>query len=201
MNGGPCAEPHQTYLLLDLIDRLGSSVLPQRVQAATFVLQEVTGERTGFEFGLWKRSAYSFDLQERLDQMVADHLLTIGSNSTLVLSVSLTGREFLARWPRVTRAHRSQSDFAVQAIEGQTLAEIERLTVAIWATREFPDLDREEQAKEILQRCPHVSPTEAWTDLIRVAILEFQHRMTGRPWWVRAWTRIVFLATGNRCWT
>ncbi len=154
-------------LLVDLASELlkrGSWCGETHLQKAGFLLQELFGVDTGFEFILYKHGPFSFDLRDALTEMVADGLLENvlripGYGPTLVPTPE--SAVFLERFPKTLSKHAAQLEFVADTLGDKGVSELERLATAVFLIKQAPRDSAESRAEELVRLKPHISMYEA----------------------------------------
>ncbi len=130
-------------LLLDLIDQLrerGSWAGETHVQKATYFLQELTRVPLGFDFIMYKYGPYSFDLHDELTAMQANRLL--GLKPQLPYGPTLWPGEMSPvlkkRFRETIDRYQSEVRFIAEKLGQKRVAELERLSTALFVAKEFP---------------------------------------------------------------
>jgi uncharacterized protein YwgA len=154
-------------LLLDVSAELlkrGSWCGETHIQKASFLLQQLLGVETDFDFILYKHGPFSFDLRDALTEMIADGLVEeVVRRSDYGPSLVATGESerFLERFPKTLAKYSPQIQFIANWIRDKNVGELERLTTAAFVIQNREDLDAEEMAREIVRAKPHIVMHEA----------------------------------------
>jgi hypothetical protein len=158
------------------------------LQKATYVLKRVLGVPIEFRFILYKHGPFSFDLRDEIGWLRSNRLLEWEVRSN-VYGPSLRAGELnptlKRQFPEIPRKYSGELEFVAQRFGGKNVAELERLTTAIYVTLD-EQTPRNERAGKIHELKPHVSIPEAeaaLTDadaLIQAAEEQFPRVMTAQ---------------------
>ena len=157
----------QAALLTALDERLhqeGSWCGETHLQKATYVLQEVCAVPLGFEFTLYKRGPFSFDLRDALTAMRADGLVEVVPQPYPYgpsLRVTQPGVELQRRFERTVGKYRHELDTVAAVTDRKTAAELERLATAIWVRLNNDTADADAMAQELHGLKPHIPLEDA----------------------------------------
>jgi hypothetical protein len=158
----------QRAALLTLLNRemlrRGSWCGETHIQKATFLLQELLGVDTGFEFILYRHGPFSFDLRDELSSMQADSLLDLavrqpGYGPTYV--PTQFSETFLERFPKTTARYAPQVGFIADELGDKGVAELERLATAFFIAHREGITDVGRRAQRLVDLKPHISPQDA----------------------------------------
>ncbi len=153
-------------LLLDFVRRLkegGSWCGETHVQKSTYFLQEFMGIPLGLNYIFYKHGPYSFDLNDKLTALRGNALVELRSHPPYGphLHASDTANEYLKLFPKTIRDFKSEMDFIVEKLASENVAELERLSTALYVQLEKPGDTDAVVAAEIHRLKPHVSIEEA----------------------------------------
>ena len=169
-------------ILLGMINSLkvkGSWCGETHIQKAMFSLKNITGTPIDYTFVLYKHGAFSFDLRDELTDMRADNLLTIEINPSPYgpsLAVSDAGLKYYEKYHDNVRQYDPAIDFITQNLGTKGVAELERISTALYVCREEDIHDIEKCAARVHALKPHVpieSARDAATDVDRM-LAEYQ---------------------------
>jgi uncharacterized protein YwgA len=157
----------KSAVILDLARKLlrsGSWCGETHLQKASYLLQQLLGIDTEFEFILYKHGPFSFELRDTLAEITADGLLENvvrqpGYGPTVVLTSD--GKEFLERFPKTLRRYERQVEFVADHIGDKGVSELERLVTAVYLNAQSSGSSLEERADKLVQLKPHISVYEA----------------------------------------
>lgn len=134
------------------------------LQKATFILQELLGAKTGYEFILYKHGPFSFEVRDDLSMMQADGLLELVVRhpeygpSYLPTEFADT---FLKRFPKIIGTHKAQIKFVAKNIGSKNVSELERLATALFILKHSKIKSKERRAQELVRLKPHISEPDA----------------------------------------
>jgi hypothetical protein len=166
-------------VIAELIEQLhgrGSWCGETHVQKSMYLLQEIAGVRTGFDFILYKHGPFSFDLRDELTAMRADFLLELevrrpdyGPSLKLTQNMDSVSR----RYKSAVEEARPAIDFIGEKVGDKTVVELERLGTALYMRRRHPEeTDTSALARKIVDLKPHISEPEAREAVSTVALWE-----------------------------
>ena len=135
------------------------------LQKSVFLLQELAGVDTGYDFILYKHGPFSFDLRDELTSMRGDGLLELVPQSPPYgpkLKPTAQSKEHEASFPKTLSRYADRIKFVTDTVADRGVAELERLATALWVTRqESQDCSIKERAEELHNIKPHVSLEQA----------------------------------------
>ena len=166
-------------VLTRLIEQLrahGSWCGETHVQKATLFLQDLTRVPLGFDFILYKHGPFSFDLNDQLTALRGNSLLDLRSHEPYGphLHASSLADEYLELFPKTIGRYTPAMDFVVSRLASKNVAELERLSTALYVRLEMPDEDDAVRARRIHQLKPHVSIQDARAALDEVEAFEHE---------------------------
>jgi uncharacterized protein YwgA len=158
----------KSAILIDVAGKLfkrGSWCGETHLQKAVFLIQEVLGVETNFEFILYKHGPFSFELRDSINEMVADGLIEAGvrkSGYGPTLLQTADSEAFLQRFPKTLLRYGVQIQFVADHIGNRGVNELERLATAVFVIKRFEHLrSDEDRAQEIVELKPHISMYDA----------------------------------------
>lgn len=140
----------------------GSWTGETHLQKAVYIMQELLGVPTGFEFILYKHGPFSFDLRALLSSMEADGFIRWRPQYPYGPSMAPgeSADQLLRQFPKKPREYYSQIAFVARKLGPYRVAELEKLATALYVTQEG-NRTRNEQAARIRELKPHISTAEA----------------------------------------
>lgn len=157
----------QVVILASLIKKLrehGSWCGETHVQKAGYILQEVLGVPTCFEYILYKHGPFSFDMRDKLTAMRADGLLAIEPVPPYGprLKVTPLMESLWERFPKTLGKYRQKIDFVAEQLGEKGVQELEQLATAIYVTlKDSNGVAAKERARELNRLKPHIEIEEA----------------------------------------
>ncbi len=155
-------------LITTLADKLcdhGSWCGETHLQKAVYFLQELLRVPTGFEFVLYKRGPFSFDLRDDLAAMRADGLLDVEPRPAPygpTLTTTPRGAKLQGLYPKTLARYLGALESVAEALGGKGAAELERLATALWIRTTQPALEGVgARASHLRELKPHVTPADA----------------------------------------
>lgn len=155
-------------IILSLTDKLkerGSWCGETHIQKSGYVLQELLKVPLGFDFVMYKHGPFSFDLRDELTALRADELLGLEVQHSYGPKFVTTkrGKEIQERHPKTLARHQKALDFVAERLGEKRVAELERLTTALFVTLNpnSGDGSVEGRARELRRLKPHVSEPNA----------------------------------------
>lgn len=155
-------------LISELIDRMnqkGSWAGETHVQKAVFMLQDLFGVPTEYQFQIYKYGPFSFDLRHDLVEYRAKGLLKLTPNpypygpSLHPAELSETMR---SRFPKMLSKWSGAVDFVTDYLGNKKVSQLERLSTALFLLREDGlEVDDLHIAKRLHELKPHVSLEDA----------------------------------------
>jgi hypothetical protein len=162
----------QFSVLLDLVVELrnhGSWAGETHVQKAAYLLQELLGLPTGFDFVLYKHGPFSFDLRDSLEQMEAGRLIELQEQPYPYgpkIAEGPTAPRFRGSM-HSSQAFQQGIAFISRELGSAGVAELERIATAL-----FVSLDREvtpaDRPQKLVQLKPHVQLQDAKAAFVRL---------------------------------
>jgi hypothetical protein len=153
-------------VLLTLLEQLknrGSWCGETHLQKATFFLQQMMRVPLGFDFVLYKHGPYSFDLNDEITALRADHLLTVQPRSPYGPSLypSEAGLALFERFPRTRDRYAKAVRFVADRLAGKNVLELERLGTALFVTSMAPTSGYNQWVERLQATKPHVLAEDA----------------------------------------
>jgi hypothetical protein len=166
-------ESQREVLVLDFVRRLkaaGSWCGETHIQKSTFFLQEFMAVPLGFNYIFYKHGPFSFDLNDQLTALRGYGLVELRSHEPYGphLHASGAGERYLKLFSRTIRDYQPAMDFVVCKLASKNVAELEKLSTALYVRLEGPDEDVAVHARRIHELKPHVSVPEALAALREV---------------------------------
>jgi len=154
-------------ILLSLIEKLkknGCWCSETHIQKATYHLQNAENVDLEYDFILYKHGPFSFDLRDELTAMRADGLIDLYVNP-LPYSPSYVltdyGHDIIEHFPKTLGQYRDSVEKTARFIGDKGVAELERLTTALFVTKKEEEKSVSKRAIRIHELKPHVSIDEA----------------------------------------
>jgi hypothetical protein len=140
----------------------GSWTGETHVQKATYILQELLGVPTGFEFILYKHGPFSFDLRALLSSMEADRFIRWEPQYPYGPSMEPgeSADQLLRQFPKKPKEYSQQIEFIALKLGPYRVADLEKLATALYVTHKTSGAKRE-RAERICELKPHISIAEA----------------------------------------
>ncbi len=175
-------ESQREVLVLDFVRRLkdaGSWCGETHVQKASYFLQEFMKVPLRFSYIFYKHGPFSFGLNDQLTALRGNGLIDLRSHEPYGphLHSSASAEAYLDLFPKTIGRYESAMDFVVRKLASKNVAELERLSTALYVRLEMPNEDDAARAKRINQLKPHVEISEARASLCEVEEFE-QERIT-----------------------
>jgi hypothetical protein len=134
------------------------------LQKATFVLQELLGAKTGYDFILYKHGPFSFEVRDDLSLMRAEGLLELvvrhPEYGPSYVPTQFADK-FLHRFHNTISTHKAQIRFVAKSIGNKNVSELEKLATALFIRKNSKLKSIEKRAQELVRLKPHVSEPEA----------------------------------------
>src|SRR5713226_7443671 len=145
-------ESQREALVLDFLRRLkdaGSWCGETHVQKSTYFLQEFMGVPLGFNYIFYKHGPFSFDLNDQLTALRGNGLVELRSHEPYGphLHASASAGEYLDLFPNTIGRYESGMNFVVSKLASKNVAELERLSTALYVRIEMPDEDDAARSK------------------------------------------------------
>lgn len=149
-------------LLLDELKGHNSWCGETHIQKSVYFWEEGLGAQLGLKFVLYKHGPFSFDLREELGEMRGNLLIELESHPPYGPSVVATesGRRLLDSFASTVQSYRGQVDYLTSWVGSRSVAELERLSTALYVYREKQS-SADEQANRITELKPHISIDKA----------------------------------------
>jgi uncharacterized protein YwgA len=133
------------------------------IQKGVYFLKELVHVPFSYEFVLYRHGPFSFQLRDHLNALRGDGMLDVVPQRPYgpMLRVTDFGREICSRFPRTMREHRQAVEFVADRIARLSVADLERLSTALFVTRASAAATPLERAALINQLKPHIPVREA----------------------------------------
>jgi uncharacterized protein YwgA len=157
-----------SYLVEQLREN-GSWCGETHIQKACYILQELLEIPFNYSFILYKHGPFSFELRDELTALRADGLLKLEfQNPPYGARVATTemSDKLQHLFPRTWKKYKTRVDFVASAIQNKGVAELERLSTALYITRKYKIPSIEDRAQKLVSLKPHVTTDKA-IDAIR----------------------------------
>ena len=152
--------------LVESLQEQGSWCGETHIQKAIYCLQEVTSVPLEFNFILYKHGPFSFDLRDELTAMRAYGFLNIRLNPYPYgpsLCITEMAKAVIEYFPKTLQEFSKKTNFIAETLSDKGVAELERLSTALYVTKEEGLKSIAERATLIHKLKPHVSIAEANT--------------------------------------
>ena len=164
-------------LLLDFVRRLkegGSWCGETHIQKSTYFLQEFAKVPLDLNYIFYKHGPYSFELNDRLTALQGNGWVEVRSHPPYGphRHASATAAEYLKRFSKTLASFEAAMDFVVRKLASKNVAELERLSTALYLRMEMPEAAEGARAGEMNRLKPHVSRQEALEALREVESYE-----------------------------
>lgn len=154
-------------LLISLVTRLreaGSWSGETHIQKSVYASQELLDIPFEFDFVLYKHGPFSFDLREELLSMRADGLLKEVAQPYPygpTLESGPLAQTLSSEFPKTLEKYGSRLEFVAKRLGSCDVAELERITTALYVTRTIGQEDARTRAKALSVLKPHIELEEA----------------------------------------
>lgn len=160
-------------VLLSLLQNLqakGSWCGETHLQKATYFLQTMLGVPLDLNVIFYKFGPYSFDLADEVTALRADQLLDVKPKERYGPSLlpSVNADKVLDWYSSTVEEYLPHVRFVAERLGTKNVAELERLSTALWVMENSPDKAPAEQVAEIVRLKPHVPPEDAEAALAAV---------------------------------
>lgn len=156
----------RSAIIISLIEELrkrGSWCGETHVQKAAFLLQEIFKINLGFRFILYKHGPFSFNLRYETRAMQADRFISLDPTPPYGVSLAIEkkGTELEEDFGEFLINHNSQIEFIADCIGDMGVANLERLSTALYVTNAQQGKDVETRSKCMKELKPHINLKEA----------------------------------------
>ena len=154
-------------VLLSLVEAMrerGSWCGETNVQKAVYFLQELAGVPLGFDFVLYRYGPYSFELTDELTALLADSILRLEFRDPRYGPSYGPGelRNLIANsFPKTVSRFRNRIDFVAERLGPRGVADLERLSTALFVHRKTPQASAKDKAARITTIKPHITQPDA----------------------------------------
>jgi len=152
-----------TFLDTELLNE-GSWCGETHIQKAAYLLQELLGVRTAYDFILYKHGPFSFELRDDLVSLEADGFLELTVRDPRYGPSYIPtkfGETFIERFQKIVQRYREQVRFVAAELGGMGVADLEKMATALFITRRSGSTSLEARAEELNFIKPHISLIEA----------------------------------------
>ena len=151
------------------------------IQKSLYILQEMLGVPSSYDYVLYKHGPYSFDLHDEIGQMRANMVLDIEPRSPYGPSFCLgpVGETFMRKFSELLQRHQKSIDYIVGSLAKSDVNHLERLATSLYVALENPDWETGRLAREITELKPHISLEVATAALEEVVKLKINAQQSG----------------------
>jgi hypothetical protein len=155
----------QSALILDLAVQLrnhGSWAGETHVQKGAYLLQNLLGVPSGFEFVLYKHGPFSFDLRESLSQMEAERFIELREQPYPYGPTIVEGKAAsrLRASTDVAQRYGQPLAFLAGQLGSAKVADLERIATALYVTLDH-GISPSERVGRLVALKPHIPVVEA----------------------------------------
>lgn len=156
----------QAAILAQLIEKLrsrGSWAGETHIQKACFFMQNLFDGENEFDFVLYHYGPFSFDLREKLENMLAegfvelDRVLGYGPK----FSVTERGKELMRKFPNALSNRINEIEQTANFVRDRNAGELERTSTALYLLMKNPGASDDQLVRELVKVKPHVQPEAA----------------------------------------
>lgn len=150
--------------LLQALSARGSWCGETHLQKATYLLAELEDVKVATDFTLYKHGPFSFDLRDQLSELKGDGLIDLKVRAPRYgpsLELTERGEALMERSSRALESYEPAIDAVASIVRDRGVADLERLTTAIYVQRELGRTGVEAVATEMRKLKPHVTWEEA----------------------------------------
>lgn len=154
--------------LLRALSARGSWCGETHLQKGAYLLAELQGIEVATDFTLYKHGPFSFDLRDELSELKGDGLIGLKVRAPRYgpsLEVTERGEALMGRSSRTLERYERAIDAVASILKDRGVADLERLTTAIYVQRELGRSGVEAVATEMRKLKPHVT----WEDAVEAA--------------------------------
>ncbi len=134
------------------------------VQKASYILQQLTSVPVDFNFILYKHGPYSFDLHDELIDMRENELIAIeifDESYGPRITVTERGKNLVNRNKKIISWNNDSIEYIGGKLEKKGVVELERLSTALYVTKELDTENIPDRINEINKLKPHINPEQA----------------------------------------
>ncbi|MCB9366140.1 MAG: hypothetical protein H6506_02920 [Calditrichaeota bacterium] len=151
----------QAAILAQLIDQLrcrGSWAGETHIQKACFLMQNLFGGENEYEFVLYHYGPFSFDLRDKLENMLAEGFVTLDHEFGYGPKFRVTdcGKELMEKFPNALSNRSDKIKKTAEFIRNRNAGELERTSTALYLLLENPKTSEDGIADKLVQVKPHV---------------------------------------------
>lgn len=153
----------RSAIVLSMIESLhkeGSWCGETHIQKSVYLLQELLGVPSKFEFILYKHGPYSFDLSDDLTAMRGMNILSIELRRPYGPSIlpGPRGSQLSNLFTKTLEAYRRKTEFIARELAQYGVKDLERIATAVYVALNYKDdTDEASQAFRIHELKPHIS--------------------------------------------
>jgi len=133
------------------------------IQKAVFFLQSIFNIDLGFNFILYKHGPFSFDLRDKLNDMLAERELRLVSQYPYGPSYEAGQRwqEFQVTFQKMSIEYENMIRFVAEKVGGSGVNSLEALSTALYFLNKAPRAKNDKIAKVITMIKPHIPSDQA----------------------------------------
>ena len=135
------------------------------MQKAVYLLQDLAGAETEFEYVLYKHGPFSFELRDQLTAMRADNLLDLEIQPQPYgpkLVPTEHAVQIESKFPKTLANNKNRIERIAGIVGDKGVSELERLATALFITRrEMPEAPADLRAQRLNEIKPHISLASA----------------------------------------
>ncbi len=166
-------DTQREVLVLDFVRRFkdkGSWCGETHIQKSMYFLQEFMNVPLDLNYIFYKHGPYSFDLNDLLTALRGNGLVEIRSHAPYGphLHATASAAGYLALYSVTIARYQAAMDFVAEKLAQKNVAELERLSTALYVRLQSPNGAHAELAEEMNKLKPHVGIHDALEALQQV---------------------------------
>lgn len=157
--------------LITSLENKGSWCGETHVQKAGYFLQEMGNVPLEYDYILYKHGPFSFELRDELTEMRANGLLELKMQPNPYgpsIAVTETGKLIAELFSEMAERYKNIIDFVASKLAVKGVVDLERLSTALYVTKEMESNTQEERANRIVELKPHINNETALESIIQV---------------------------------
>lgn len=145
--------------IVQSLNSIGSWSGETHIQKTSYIAKHIKNVPLESDFTLYKHGPFSFDLNTVLNQMRSQNLFTVTPIGNYGSSFELNKK----LWSALNKAANGAFDryaervqFVCEKLGRKGVAELERITTAVYVALNFPELTPKERVKKLTELKPHI---------------------------------------------